>query len=174
MDFPEHRIHGTAAECRERFLEGTPGFLTVEMGVNEDRLLRFVTVEDMVLRGVDEAIEILFLLLFRMEDKESMDCIAEDRAVHVHRVPLHHSQVLQPFDAILRCLAREEDLFPSSVIDMRLFFFSSLIIFLSVSSRVFVSMGSSFFGILCFIYYTIKKELRVEERGLKSRGFAAD
>ena len=59
MNFPEHRIHTAAAERGELLLERIPGFFAVEMGIDEDRRFRLVAVEDMVLRGMDEAIKMM-------------------------------------------------------------------------------------------------------------------
>ena len=113
VDFLYHPVQAAGTVGREDLKEGVPFFFALEMGINEDRArFRFVAVQNMEFRGVDEAVEIGGPVLFQSEGEEAMDGVAEHGAVHIHRIPFHHAQILETLQPVFGSLAGHKYLFP--------------------------------------------------------------
>lgn len=113
VDFLYHPVQAAGAVGREDMKKGVPFFFALEMGINEDRArFRFVAVQNVKFRGVDEAVEVSSPVLFQSEGEEAMDGVAEHGAVHIHRIPFHHAQILETLQPVFGSLAGHKYLFP--------------------------------------------------------------
>lgn len=154
VDFLYHPVQAAGAVGREDLKEGVPFFFALEMGINEDRAcFCFVAVQNVKFRGVDETVEIGGPVLFQSEGEEAVDGVAEHGAVHIHRIPFHHPQILETLQPIFGGLAGHKYLFPQ-------FRHGNAAVFLQLINNFSVRIiqffrNHGFFPFLFFPYYII-------------------